>query len=371
MVGWFSFHWTRPQVLALQSCSFVSAFLSFVGSLFVIYAVLVAKPKSTINGTKWEFFPKCPKISTRSLCGKKKKPKKPSPSDPLIQAPHYTKTQKVEWDVFWLCVSHAFCSTVWMVSLSMNIVEESLNLEVACRLIGSINIYFILSGFLWTVLLATDLVYSFVYHKQDPFGDIIFPSFGFLPNYCYHIIAWGCPAVFIVWPFVQNKIGKGVWNCWIEGGTVWMYIFLGILVSTMIYCTVCYVYVLTKIATTFHSTGNFTLEHRKSVNDYKFRVTCYVFVWILTWLPPLIVDLIGEVMQEATTTIFCLAALAAFFVPANGFFDAIIYGSSSKILLMFKDHCLNCWNCTLSKTAQKRKDYVYLDSDEETYLVDM
>ncbi|KAL6044437.1 hypothetical protein QOT17_023347 [Balamuthia mandrillaris] len=307
--------WNEGQVIALTTVTYFSVILSMLGSLFIMFCYL----KNILRRT---FF--------LAL-------------------------------VFWLSLVEFLNSLQWIISLSLMGVSEWV-----CIVMGPIKLYFFLCSCLWIVFIATEMLYRFTHAQITRFGDLTIPTKSPVKLWMYFICGWMLPLPYAICSIVWKRMGMGLYSCWfISDAYVWNYVFWGIVMASIAYCIVIYTVVLVLQARKLQQTGNFASYERSKVKMLRLRLTGYMLVFILSWGPEIILNIVLLAGVQNTTVTFPMTLVCSLLWPLSGFLNSIVYGWHDTVLSYINHKfwtMLRCCCCCCRCRCMERH---YIDSKRQ------
>lgn len=269
--------WSQDERRVFSLCSFVSSLLSLVGSIFIFISFLA-------------FFKSRWKQITHRL-------------------------------VLSLSLCHLLLSVCWLIGGPLDEVSA-----VTCQVLAPLRYYLFLASFLWTSVIATEMLSMWYRARVNQFGELVIPQPSSVrQELCYHIAAWGIPLAITIWPTIFHHQEHGLWQCWFEDD-YWTFLFLGFVALSCLYCLGVYCLALFKYRTRLYDAGTYSDIQRSKRTEIKFRVTGYLLAFLITWIPLAVLQIMETVDSTRSAPMFVFTVISASLVPLTGFLDSIIYG---------------------------------------------
>ncbi|ELR24101.1 uncharacterized protein ACA1_153000 [Acanthamoeba castellanii str. Neff] len=198
--------WSQDERRVFSLCSFVSSLLSLIGSIFIFISFLA-------------FFKSRWKQITHRL-------------------------------VLSLSLCHLLLSVCWLIGGPLDEVSA-----VTCQVLAPLRYYLFLASFLWTSVIATEMLSMWYRARVNQFGELVIPQPSSVrQELCYHIAAWGIPLAITIWPTIFHHQEHGLWQCWFEDD-YWTFLFLGFVALSCLYCLGVYCLALFKYRTRLYDAG--------------------------------------------------------------------------------------------------------------------
>jgi len=182
--------------------------------------------------------------------------------------------------------------------------------------------FFVTAAAFWALCISIYLFLRVIYGK----------TWKWRLEIAFHVISWGVPLILSIPPFFgPPKYGPaGVW-CWITADPVYsrwvlyyMYIFAIMVIICIIYGILIY-YIKKR------------LQSKEQENDLRkviVRVAAYPLAFVIVWVPGLINRMQNSI--DPTNQYLSLFFLHLFFVPLQGFLNALAYGWNENLLKRYK-----------------------------------
>jgi len=250
--------------------------------------------------------------------------------------------------VFYLSIVDLFNAVQWVVALL--VMDES---DYVCRILGPYKKYLYLASFFWTTFIATEMLYRFTHIKFSHFGDVLIPQHSNIKERYYHLIAWVVPLPFVIWPLVDGSMSNGSYSCWYsDPQEVWSFVFLGLVVLTVLYCTITYAFVTQRYFKMLKLSGIYSTEQGRAFK-LETKVPAYILSFIICWGPALATNVVEAIDTSPTTPRFYLECMTAFLLPLTGWLNSIVYGWSRELHEQLFAHLRSlCCSCCVRTTVR-------------------
>ncbi|KAL7747108.1 hypothetical protein RI367_007466 [Sorochytrium milnesiophthora] len=227
----------------------------------------------------------------------------------------------------------------------MEISRGVMDNQTACTVQGMFIHYSLLASVCWGASLATNVLMSVVFQRS-------MLQLMEVERY-YHMLAWTLPALSLVIPMSLPLVNDApvfgdaqLW-CWIsrQYGNYRMAYFYGPAMAVFAYCLVVYLIVGLRVWRStegyqsfhppVHKVQALTSDVSQNVwqavsrpstvrQKYAFKTSLYIFAFLLTWTFG-ITNRIRTLLYPTAMPNIPLFTLHAFFMPAQGFLNAIVY----------------------------------------------
>lgn len=255
--------------------------------------------------------------------------------------------------VFYLSIVDFFNAIEWL--LTIIVMDDS---RVVCRILGPFKLYLYLSSFLWTVFIAVETLYRFNHIKVTLLGEVTIPQHSNLKERYYHLIAWVLPLPLVIWSLTDASMASGAYSCWYSNPQeVKSFLFLGLVVLTVLFCTVIYAVVVYRYLNMLKLSGIYHTEQGQSFK-LEMKVPAYILSFIICWGPALATNMVEAFDVGETKPRFYAECMTALLLPLTGWLNSIVYGWSKELhrqlYAQIVSFCCSCPRLLASQEETRR-----------------
>eukprot|EP00762_Andalucia_godoyi_P008128 ANDGO_02199.mRNA.1 Cyclic AMP receptor-like protein A len=235
--------------------------------------------------------------------------------------------------VLWLSIADFFDSCAWF--LSPFVVED----DHLCTTQASLIQMFGFAGLFWMLFLAVHLI-RVAFSNLRPGSSLRV----FWWESVYHVIAWGFPSFMTAYLYEHNEFGPaGPHHCWIKGdqNPARIYFGYGILFFVFMFNVVASFLVIRRMTIEIkvlpQSSTRGNLEARHKVQR---RLLAFIVVFGFCWVWGLVNRILGYVNPSLQQD--WLFYMQAIFEPSTPLLNAVVFGYSEKLKMMYVDKISYC-----------------------------